>query len=120
MLVKFLWPGGVKTSPKLPCWRITAYWLFMTAYSIYLQLPCISGGCLLQLQSDDAPGLGDWDPFHVTSILYTEYKHHYHREKFLEKLIFISSFLFYKFMNGSPKSLLQISAMFPFPLLAEV
>jgi hypothetical protein len=90
----------LKTSPTLPCCRITACWLFITAYSIYLQLPCISGGCLLQMQWDDAPGLGDWDPIHVTSILYTEYKHHYHREKFLEKLIFIASFLFYKFMVG--------------------
>jgi len=92
---KFLWPGGGKTSPNLPRWRITAYWLFMTTYSIYLQLPSVSAGCLLQLQCDDAPCLGDSDPLashhtHVASILYTEYKHHYHGEKFLEKLIFIA------------------------------
>jgi len=37
----FLWPGGVITSPNLPCWRITAYWLFMTIYSIFTAALCI-------------------------------------------------------------------------------
>jgi hypothetical protein len=92
----FLWPRGVITSPNLPCWRITAYWLFMTIYSIYLQQPSVYAGCLLQLQCDDASCLGDSDPLAshhthlVASILDNEYKHHYHGEKFLEKLIFIA------------------------------
>ena len=111
---KFLWPGGVKTSPNLPRWKITAYWLFMTAYSIYLQLPSVSAGSLLQLQCDDAPCLGDSDPLashhtHAASILYTEYKHHYHWKKFLEKFIFIASFLIINSWMGSH----QESSTFP-------
>lgn len=111
---KFLCLGGVKTSPNLPRWRITAYRLFMTTYSIYLQLPSVSAGRLLQLQCDDAPCLGDSDPLashhtYVASILYTEHKHHYHGEKFLEKLIFIASFLIINSWMGSN----QDSSTFP-------
>ena len=111
---KFLWPEGVKTSPNLPCWRITARWLFMTTYSIYLQLPSESAGCLLQLQCDDASCLGDSDPLashhtRVASMLYTEYKHHYHGETFLEKFLFIASFLVINSWMGSN----QESSIFP-------
>jgi hypothetical protein len=31
----------------------------MTSYSVYLQLPSISGGCLLHLKSADTPYHGD-------------------------------------------------------------
>jgi hypothetical protein len=39
----------------------------VTAYSIYLQLPSISQGSLLHLQSEDTPCHGDRDP-HNTNI----------------------------------------------------
>jgi hypothetical protein len=111
---KFLWSGGVKTSHNLPCWRIIACWLFMTTYSTYLRLSAISAGCLLQLQCDNTSCLGDSDTLashhtHVAFIRYTEYKHHYPREKFLEKLIFIASLLVINSWMGSN----QESSTFP-------
>jgi hypothetical protein len=45
--------------PPPPSWRTTPFWLSPTAYSIYLQLPSISGGHLLHLQPEDAPCRGD-------------------------------------------------------------
>jgi hypothetical protein len=37
------------------------YWLSITAYSIYLQLPYISGGHILHLQPENMPGCGERD-----------------------------------------------------------
>jgi len=124
LVLLYLWPGGVKTSPNLPCWRITACWLFINTYSLYLQLPSVSAGWLCQPQCNDAPCLGDSDPLpshhtHVASILYTEYKHHYHGEKFLEKLIFTASLLVINSWMGS-NQVFHLSTMFLFPLLAQV
>jgi hypothetical protein len=48
--------------PNPSSWRTTLCWLSTTAYSIYLQLPSISGGHLLHLQPEDAPCHGDKGP----------------------------------------------------------
>jgi hypothetical protein len=42
-----------------PSWRTTPCRLSATAYSIYLQPPSISGGCLLHPQPEDMPCRGD-------------------------------------------------------------
>jgi hypothetical protein len=63
-----------------PSWRTTPCRLSATAYSIYLQLPSISGGRLLHPQPEDAPCRGDKGPTH----------------KFLERLIIGQEFLRYE------------------------
>jgi hypothetical protein len=49
-------------TPNPQSWRITPCRLSATAYSIYLQLPSISGGHLLHLQPEDTPCHSDKGP----------------------------------------------------------
>jgi hypothetical protein len=46
-----------------PSWRIAPHQLSATVYSIYSQLPSISGGCLLHPQPEDVPCRGDKGPW---------------------------------------------------------
>jgi hypothetical protein len=48
-----------KPHAQPPSWRTTPWQLSTTAYSIYSQLPFISGGRLLHLQPEDVPCCGD-------------------------------------------------------------
>ena len=50
-----------KNLGQLPGYSATIFWLFTTAYSVYSQLLSTSGGRLLLLQPEDAPGCGDGD-----------------------------------------------------------
>jgi hypothetical protein len=50
---------------QLQSWRTTPCQLSATAYSIYLQLPSKTGGCLLHPQPEDAPCRVDRDPLNM-------------------------------------------------------
>lgn len=45
-----------------PSWKTTPCWLSTAAYSIYLWLPSISGGCPHQSQAENVTCHGDRDP----------------------------------------------------------
>ncbi|XP_069668946.1 dynein axonemal heavy chain 6 isoform X3 [Periplaneta americana] len=56
-----------------PSWRTTPHRLSATAYSIYSQLPSISGGRLLDPQPEDSPCRGDRDPQYMLVFAITSY-----------------------------------------------
>jgi hypothetical protein len=60
--IYFFYGGGLLDPTQPPSWRATPCQLSATAYSIYSQLPSISGGHLLYSQPEDASCRGDKGP----------------------------------------------------------
>jgi hypothetical protein len=54
--------GALLAPAQTTSWKTTHCWLSATGYSIYSQLPSISGGRLLYPQPEDAPCRGDSGP----------------------------------------------------------